>query len=121
MFEIIEKVRQKKDREKKIIAFSIAFFICLLIFIFWFLSIYPSFKKQNQIEKKVERVSSGPTNNFKGIIKDNFSQIKKQFNEIKNIPDILKKEGDYYKATSTSEIKATTTAVFSSTTLEKTD
>lgn len=60
MFDIIERVRQKKDKEKKIIAFSVAFSICLVIFMFWIFTVLPDFKKQGEIDKKVKSASKVP-------------------------------------------------------------
>lgn len=123
MFEIIEKVRQKKDREKKIIAFSVSFFICSVIFIFWLFTVLPGFQKQVELDKKVSSAKKGPTENLAGFVTDNYSQVRDQINKIKSISNIFKGDSEYFKAESTLDIKQEESApvmIFSSTTIENT-
>lgn len=123
MFEIIEKVRQKKDREKKIIAFSVSFFICSVIFIFWLFTVLPGFQKQVELDKKVSSAKKGPTENLAGFVTDNYSQVRDQINKIKSISNIFKGDSEYFKAESTLDIEqqeSAPTMVFSSTTVENT-
>lgn len=123
MFEIIEKVRQKKDREKKIIAFSVSFFICSVIFIFWLFTVLPGFQKQVELDKKVSSAKKGPTENLAGFVTDNYSQVRDQINKIKSISNIFKGDSEYFKAESTLDIEQEESApvmIFSSTTIENT-
>ncbi len=123
MFEIIEKVRQKKDREKKIIAFSVSFFICSVIFIFWLFTVLPGFQKQVESDKKVSSAKKGPTENLAGFVTDNYSQVRDQINKIKSISNIFKGDSEYFKAESTLDIEQEESApvmIFSSTTIENT-
>jgi hypothetical protein len=123
MFEIIEKVRQKKDREKKIIAFSVSFFICSVIFIFWLFTVLPGFQKQVELDKKVSSAKKGPTENLAGFVTDNYSQVRDQINKIKSISNFFKGDSEYFKAESTLNIEQEESApvmIFSSTTIENT-
>lgn len=124
MFEIIERVRQKKDKEKKIIAFSVAFSICLVIFMFWVFTVLPDFKKQGEIDKKVQSASNGPSSNIAGFVSDNFNQVKDQLNKLKEVSNLFKSSVDYYVATTSpkndTEATTTPTLMFGTTTVEKT-
>ncbi len=125
MFEIIERVRQKKDKEKKIIAFSVAFSVCLVIFTFWAFTVLPEFKKQEELEKKVQSAKNGPSANIAGFVADNFNQVKDQFSKLKEFSGVFEGTADYYVATSSPQqetIPSTTTPtlMFGTTTVEKT-
>lgn len=64
MFKIIQKMRQKSDPEKKLIAFAIAVVLTLLIFVLWLATelVRPNFE-----ESVVERESVNPFNDLKNI------------------------------------------------------
>ncbi len=117
MFELIERLRRKNDRQKKIIAFSISFFICFVIFIFWFFSIMPEFRLQQEAEKRVESIERGPSSELGGMIMDNFSLIKEQISDLIGLSKSFSSTTEYYISTTT-EI-STTTMTFSTTTSEE--
>ncbi|HRH26952.1 MAG TPA: hypothetical protein PLZ99_02200 [Parcubacteria group bacterium] len=121
MFEIIERVRQKKDREKKIIAFSLSLFFCSVIFIFWLFTVLPDFKKQEELDKKVQSAKNGPTENLTSFFGDNFKQAKEHFSKIRNVANVFQSEADYFKAETKEEPvvdKQSPTMDFSSSTEE---
>ncbi len=106
MFEFLEKLRQKSDKEKRRFAFLVSFLFSATIFALWFFAVYPSFKEQSDIEKKVKALESSPTESMASVIMSSFGQIKEKISEIKNIGSSFTKDLDYYKASST---EATTT------------
>lgn len=105
MIDFLENIRNKPSGAKKRIAFFTAFTFTGVIFIFWFVSIYPSFKEQNDLEKKVSKIESSPITSVSSIFADNFSKIKEQFAKVKEVGENFTKEAAYYTASST----ATTT------------
>jgi len=106
MFEFLEKLRQKSDKEKKRFAFLVSFLFSVTIFGLWFFAVYPSFKEQSDIEKKVKALESSPTESMASVIMSSFGQIKEKISEMKNIGSGIIGDSDYYQATST---EATTT------------
>ncbi len=108
MFELIEKLRQKPDSTKKKIAFLGAFLFAGIIFVFWLLAVYPSFKEDVSIQKKAGSLETSPMSSLGSILGDNVSKIKEQFSKLKDIGSSLSNQIDYYSASSTA---STTTNV----------
>ncbi len=100
MLDFLETIRSKPNGAKKRIAFFTAFTFTGIIFIFWFVAIYPSFKEQNRINEKVKKIESSPVTSLGSIFSDNFSKIKVQFNEIRDLTKNFNSNSDYYAATS---------------------
>ncbi len=101
MLDFLDNIRNKPTRAKKRIAFFSAFAFTSIIFIFWFVAIYPSFKEQNDLEKKVNDLDSSPMESVGSVFSDNFSKIKDQFGKIKEIGNSFTKEVEYYTANAT--------------------
>jgi preprotein translocase subunit YajC len=101
MLDFLENIRSKPNGAKKRIAFFTAFTFTGIIFIFWFVAIYPSFKEQNKIEEKAKKIESSPVSSLGSIFSDNFSKIKEQFIEIQDITKNFNSDANYYVASST--------------------
>lgn len=101
MFEYIERLRKKSDKEKRQVAFLIAFLFSLTIFTFWFFAVFPGFKKQGEIEKKVIALESEPGVSFSSLFEGKFDQIKEQLDKIKNFAGNFSTDLEYYIASST--------------------
>lgn len=107
MFDYLENIRNKPRGAKKRIAFFTAFTFSGIVFIFWFVAIYPSFREQNAIDKKVKNLESSPISSITSIFSENFGKIKDQLSVVKELGQNFTKEATYYKASTTS---STTTA-----------
>jgi len=101
MLDFLDKIREKPNRAKKRIAFFTAFTLTGIIFIFWFVAIYPSFKEQNAIDKKISKLESSPIESVGSVFGENFNKIKEQFGKIKEIGSNFTAEVDYYTANAT--------------------
>lgn len=101
MFDYLEKIRSKPRGAKKRIAFFTAFTFSGIVFILWFVAVYPSFKEQNDIEKKVKKLESSPISSITSVFSENFGKIKDQFLEVKELGQNFTKEASYYSASST--------------------
>ncbi|KND49957.1 MAG: hypothetical protein AB198_01390 [Parcubacteria bacterium C7867-003] len=109
MFEYLEKLRQKPDSTKKKIAFLGSFIFTGIIFAFWLLAVYPSFKEDAEIQKKAKSLETSPISSLGSILGDNFSKIKEQISSLKDLGSSFSKEMDYYIASSTVSATASTT------------
>lgn len=107
MFDYLESIRNKPRGVKKRIAFFTSFTFTGVVFIFWLVAVYPSFREQNAIDKKIKKLESSPISSISSIFADNFSKIKSQISQVKELGQNFTKEASYYSASSTS---ATTTA-----------
>lgn len=101
MLDFLDKVRSKPNSAKKRIAFFTAFTLTGIIFIFWFVAIYPSFKEQNELDKKISKLESSPIESVSSVFGSNFLKIKEQFGKIKEIGSSFSAEVDYYTANAT--------------------
>ena len=122
MFNYLEKLRQKTDREKRKVAFLFSFLFASLIFVVWFFAVFPQLKQQRNIDKKLEKIESSPTESVASVIMSSFGEIKDKVNEIKNLKSTFDSNIDYYKSATTSSPTSTTTlktSVESTTTQEK--
>lgn len=104
MFEYIERLRQKSEKQKKLIALTYAGIFSGVILGLWFISVFPTISEDKQIADREKKIKSGPsesfTSNFSGVwsdIKENFGGLKDTFAEFNN-------SMDYYKASSTASL-----------------
>ncbi len=108
MFQYIDNLRQKPDKQKKRVAFSLAFIFCLVIFAFWYFTVIPDFKKQAEVDKKEEKLNNGPTTSFMSVFSGKIGEMQDQLAKIKDFAGSFSTGSDYYISTST----ATTTESF---------
>lgn len=101
MFNFIEKIRNKPEKTKTKIAFFTSFVFTGIIFTFWLVAVYPDFKEDIRIEKKIKKLEPSPVSTMGSILGDNISKIKEQVVSIKNITSSLNDKEVYYKATTT--------------------
>lgn len=105
MFEYLEKLRQKPERVKKHIAFTIAFFLAGVVFVVWLTSVYPDFSQSQSREAQAESLTPSPLSTFEGQLSSGISAISEKFSEVKNSISSFSTGPLYYNATNT----ATTT------------
>lgn len=118
MFEYIEKLRHKTDKEKKRFAFITASSFSIAILVVWSISIYPTIKKQSELDKKVAKVESGPTESFTSTFGGAWGDLKSSFSNLKGMVANISSEFEYYSATSTATTTPEAGFVFSTTTVE---
>ncbi len=110
MFRLIEKLRQKPDRVKKMIALGTAFVFSSSIFIVWLTVIYPDFRNSKEQVAAVSEISETPVNNITSALADGLLEISKSFGEIKEMIGSLSSTSTaYYVGTSTSSISSSST------------
>jgi hypothetical protein len=98
MFEYIEKLRKKSDKEKNRIAFFSAFAFSALIFIVWASVVVPGVKNDNKAE--VAAVGSSPISDFSNVVSDFIIQVKTGMSDLKSSVSGLSTSTQYYSATS---------------------
>jgi hypothetical protein len=100
MFDLIERLRQKPEKTKKRIAFSVAFSFSLTILIVWFTVLYPDFN--NDKSGEVANVSSsGPVENIGDIFRAGFAKVGEAISEVKStMSDIASTTSTYYGTSS---------------------
>ncbi len=103
MFDLIENLRQKPDRVKKKIAFSISFSFCLVVFVVWLTVIYPDFKDKQKRKSASSISSSTPVDTLASVFTSSFSKINNQVKQAKQtIQEALSSSTPfYYQATGT--------------------
>jgi hypothetical protein len=112
MFKLIEKLRAKSERTKKLFAFSIAFFFSGLIFVVWLSVIYPSFKQKQDKLDYVSKLEPSPIGTITEALGGGFSQIGEQFGRLKDAVSSLTSAPAYYSTTSKVMIESTSTSEF---------
>jgi len=105
MFDFLEKLRTKSDKQKKQIAFCVALLIAGLIFVIWLSVIFPDFQQSQVQENKVENLAPSPFSVFMSQLSSGVSSITGKFSEIKSSVSSFSSAPVEYVATST----ATTT------------
>lgn len=109
MFEHIENIRQKSDREKRRIAFLLAFLFSSLIFVLWYFAVFPNFKEQDAIDRKIEKLEEeGPASSLGSVLSGSLTEIKNKIAEIKNLTSYFSDESSYYISTRTTETSTST-------------
>ncbi len=83
MFETIEKLRNKPERKKKQIAFTIAFSIAGLIFVVWLSVIYPDFRKTEAQEEEASKLQPSPLSVFGDSVSSGFNAIEDEISGLK--------------------------------------
>lgn len=99
MFNYIEKLRQKSEKEKKRVALLYAFLFAGVIFVIWLSVVYPDFRKEKTVGVEIEE-RSGPTGAIKENIISGFNNIKGEFFNMKEVIYNLSREEVYYSSTS---------------------
>jgi hypothetical protein len=84
MFNYIEKLRGKSDRTKKLVAVGVAALCAGIIFIFWYLSVLPSFGQEKEISDRVQDQTPSPISAFAQIISQGTSGIGDQISKLKS-------------------------------------
>jgi hypothetical protein len=83
MFDYIEQLREKSERTKKFIAFSLSFFVVGIILFFWFFSVFPQSWQEKQISDRVHSVEPSPISALSQILSQGFSGIGENVSKIK--------------------------------------
>jgi predicted PurR-regulated permease PerM len=104
MFEHLERLRQKSDKEKKRFAFFIALSFTSFILLLWYFAVFPSFKEQSDIDKKIKKYESSPTSSLGSIFGSKVSEIKGQFSKVVDYSNQFLSKSSYYSSTSTEQI-----------------
>ncbi len=103
MFQLIEKLRNKSDNQKKQIAFLFSALFVGVIFIVWLSVIYPDFRKRESQEANAISVSDNSTDTFKTTISKSLSALGEQITNIKQVIHSLTDGTTYYNSASTTE------------------
>ena len=85
MFELIESVRQKSDRTKKWIAFSVSFSFCAIIFAIWISVWYPSWRNGELAKKQNSESALAPLSSLKETFSNGFSEVYDHVSKLKGI------------------------------------
>ena len=86
MFEIIENIRQKSDREKKRIAFLTSLLFSVIIFAIWISVWYPDWKNHETFSNRYAEPSSlAPLSSISSLFSSGFSEVQANFIEIKTM------------------------------------
>lgn len=107
MFEFIEKQRQKTDGQKKRFAFAVAFLFVTIIGVLWYFAVFPNFKSQNDIDKKIEKFENDPASSLSSVFGGKISEIKNQFGILKDYASAFNQKNTYYSSTSTESVSTT--------------
>jgi hypothetical protein len=81
MISLIDKYRQKSEKEKKATAFLISFFITGVIFVVWFSAFWPKIFGSSEVSDKKFNT---PKDSLTAIIISAFDDVKNQTVEMKN-------------------------------------
>lgn len=98
MFEYIERLRRKSDKEKRRIAFFTATLFSLVIFIVWMTVVLPNFKKSNNKIDNVASVSASPTEGFMDAVSNFIGQVKNGIEGLNFEIKSVSTSTQYYKA-----------------------
>lgn len=110
MFEYLEKLRKKTDREKKYFALGVAFCFCLIVSGFWVVSVYPTLIREKEVNDKVSKIkSSGPAESFTSTFSSAWGDLKANIIDIKTTISDFNSDINYYKSTSTQNSTSTQT------------
>lgn len=83
MFEYLEKLRQKPEKTKTLIAFSTSLFFAGTILVVWLTVVFPDIKQDKAVRDRIASTEPSPFSIFFGNISDGFSGIKNQFDSAK--------------------------------------
>lgn len=83
MFNYLEKLRQKPEHTKTLIAFSGSLFVAGCILLVWLTIVFPNILEDNKIRDKVLSNEPSPLSSFFENINSGFSSIMGQFSEVK--------------------------------------
>src|SRR3989344_2334545 len=100
MFDFLEKLRHKPDKQKKQIAFFVAFLFVGIIFVVWLTVIYPDFRQSRVNQEKVANLEPGPFSTFTSQLSNGISSITEKFTEIKDSISSFSTDPAHYSATS---------------------
>jgi len=106
VFDFLEKLRGKSDKQKKQIAFCLALLFAGLIFVVWLSVIFPGLHQNKVEEDKVANLTPSPFSVFMSQISSGISSIGSKVSEIKSSVSSFSTGPVQYIATST----ATTTS-----------
>jgi hypothetical protein len=102
MFELLEKLRGKSERSRKLIALGFSFCVMLVILIIWATVLFPDWSASQSQQAKAVASSPSPLSTFGATIGDGFSAIGAQFGELKNtMSSITTPQPTVYEATTT--------------------
>ena len=75
MFNFIEKLRQKPESSKTLIAFSFSFLFAGTIFLVWLTVVLPDIRQDQEIKDKVAKIEPSPFSTFFGNVANSFSAL----------------------------------------------
>lgn len=101
MFELIEKLRQKPDSTKALVAFSVSLAFAGTIFLVWFTVVLPDIRQDNEIKEKMAKIEPSPFSTFFGNIANSFYALKDQVVDVKTKISEMSNTPVYYNSTST--------------------
>ena len=82
MFDFLEKLRHKPDKQKKQIAFFVAFLFVGIIFVVWLTVIYPDFRQSRVNQEKVANLEPGPFSTFTSQLSNGISSITEDLSRV---------------------------------------
>ena len=85
MFDLIEKLRGKSERTKKLVAAGVAFIFAGIILLFWIFSVMPNFAEQQEITARVQSATPSPLSTISQIISQGTSGIGNEISKIKSV------------------------------------
>ena len=85
MFDLIEKLRGKTERTKKLVAAGVAFIFAGIILLFWIFSVMPDFAQQQEITDRVQNATPSPLSTLSQILSQGASGIGNSLSKIKSI------------------------------------
>ena len=109
MFELLEKLRQKPDKVKKLVAVIFSLFFAGIIFVLWFSVSYQNWTNSKYQEEKVTEEPS-PISTFSSTFSGAFKSIGEQFSQIRKIiPALISGPVQNVSTTSTSSNQSIST------------
>jgi hypothetical protein len=116
MFNLIEKLRRKPEKTKKLIAFSTALSFTGIIFVVWLSVVFPDFRKSQQKEDTIAKLEPSPITTFGETIGTGFSAIGEQFSKLKesvsSMTSSITQNSTFYSTTTNSSANVSSAPIF---------
>ena len=85
MFNYIEKLREKPEQTKKLVAIGVASLCVAVILVFWFFSVFPQFRQEKEISDRVQSVGPSPFSTITQILSQGTSGIGDELSKLKSL------------------------------------